>query len=98
MSARIAKIYSKLKKLYKVSKLIYKGANVALTVADIIHWDKEDERRLEEFIDREITQPHLIGARDATVQKLANLNPAAELREAGALLSEDISSFFVNTD
>lgn len=98
VSARIAKIYSKLKKLYKVSKLIYKGANVALTVADIIHWDKEDERRLEEFIDREITQPHLIGARDATVQKLANLNPAAELREAGALLSEDISSFFVNTD
>lgn len=98
VSARIAKIYSKLKKLYKVSKLIYKGANIALTIADIIHWDKEDERKLEEFIDREITQPHLIGARDATVQKLANLNPAAELREAGALLSEDISSFFVNTD
>lgn len=98
VSARIAKIYNKLKKLYKVSKLIYRGTNIALTIADIIHWEKEDERKLEEFIDREITQPHLIGARDATVQKLANLNPAAELREAGALLAEDISSFFVNTD
>lgn len=98
VSARIAKIYNKLKKLYKVSKLIYRGTNIALTIADIIHWDKEDERKLEEFIDREITQPHLIGARDATVQKLANLNPAAELREAGARVAEDISSFFVNTD
>lgn len=98
VSARIAKIYSKLKKLYKVSKLIYKGANIALTIADIIQWDKEDEKKLEEFIDREITQPYLIGARDTTLQKIANLNPADELREAGALVSEDISNFFVNID
>ena len=98
VSARIAKIYSKLQKLYKFSKLIYKGANIALTIADVIHWDKEDERKLEQFIDREITQPHLIGVRDSTLQKIANLNPADELREAGAIVSKDISKFFVNID
>ena len=61
---KIQKILGRLKKLYKVSRLIYSGVNIALTIADIIDWTKEDEEKWESYIEENITQKHLVPARD----------------------------------
>lgn len=93
---RMNNIVKRMKKLQKYSKLIYNGSKISMTIADVIFWDKQDEMELERYIDKNITQKHLIKYRNQTLQQIANINPASQISESLATASQDISSHFID--
>lgn len=95
---KIQKILGRLKKLYKVSRLIYSGVNIALTIADIIDWTKEDEEKWESYIEENITQKHLVPARDQTIEKLNSANPTTKIIEATQSMKADFQSMMIDID
>lgn len=72
IALNVQRLVTGMKKAYKVAKLIHKGINASLFIADIIEWTPEDEAKLEKFIEEKLTIPVFIPTAQKVKKNIQN--------------------------
>lgn len=96
VSARIKSLINKVKKLYKVSELIYKGVKVSIVIENIIDWTKQDEEKWDKWIKENIS-PELEPYRQQAHEKMASMKPDIEVLDLVNQFKGDINDLFIDT-